>query len=68
MKWVLGIDGRTPGYLVREELKREKLRRRAGKRAWEFEHRVGEGKESMLARKCWEEMKERFRNEKASSN
>ncbi|XP_012231352.2 uncharacterized protein [Linepithema humile] len=26
IKWVLGVDGRTPGYMIREELKRKKLR------------------------------------------
>ncbi|XP_067203031.1 uncharacterized protein [Linepithema humile] len=52
LKWVLGVDGRTPGYMVREELKREKLRGRAGKRAWEFERRLEEGKGSDLAKKC----------------
>lgn len=36
LRWVLGVDGRTPGYLVREELQREGLRRRASKRTWEF--------------------------------
>jgi len=28
LRWVLGVDGRTRGYMVREELQREKLRRR----------------------------------------
>lgn len=32
LRWGAG-DGRTPGYLVREELQREGLRRRAGRRA-----------------------------------
>lgn len=43
MRWVLGVDGRTPGYLVRKELQREKLRSRAGKRAWGYEKRLSEG-------------------------
>lgn len=33
MRWVLGVNGRTPGYLVREEMQRDKIRTRAGKRA-----------------------------------
>lgn len=62
------MDGRTPGYLMREELQREKLRGRAGKRAWAFENRLREGKGSSLARRCWEKMKERTRQGKASSD
>ncbi|EZA50331.1 hypothetical protein X777_11275 [Ooceraea biroi] len=58
---MLGVDSRTPGYLVREELQRDKLRGRAGKRAWGFERRLEERRGSELARKCWVELKERAR-------
>ena len=34
IKWSLGVDWRTPGYLVREESKRKSLRTWAGRRAW----------------------------------
>jgi hypothetical protein len=64
LRWVLGVDGRTPGYMVREELQREKLRGRAGRRAWSFEKRLEEGKGSELARECLEEMKGRWRKGK----
>jgi len=40
LRWILGVEGRTPGYLIREEVKREKLRIRARKRAWKFEERL----------------------------
>ncbi|KAL6430596.1 hypothetical protein ACFW04_006887 [Cataglyphis niger] len=30
LRWVLGVEWGTPGYMVREELQREKLRGRAG--------------------------------------
>lgn len=33
----------TPGYMVREKIKRGKLKERAGRRAWGFEKRLGEG-------------------------
>jgi len=56
---VLGVDARTPGYLVREELRREKLRGRAGKRAWKFEKRLEEGRGSKIVRECREEMRSR---------
>lgn len=32
MKWVLGLDERTTGYMVREERKKEKLRTRMRRR------------------------------------
>ncbi|KMQ81603.1 hypothetical protein RF55_25805, partial [Lasius niger] len=32
--------------------------------AWNFERRLEAGKGSEIARKCWEEMKERWRREK----
>jgi len=32
LRWVLGVDYKTPWYLVREELQRKKIRSRAGRR------------------------------------
>lgn len=52
LKWVLGMDRRTREYLVREKLQRDKLRETAGRRAWGYERRLEEGKESELARSC----------------
>src|SRR5580765_890313 len=60
MKWTLGLNWRTPGYMVREEIGREMMRGRAGKRAWNFEKRLEEGKGGEKAKKCWEEMKGRW--------
>ena len=40
MRWTLGVDRTTPGYIVREEMKREKLRVGAGARAVKFEEKV----------------------------
>ncbi|KZC15046.1 hypothetical protein WN55_08610 [Dufourea novaeangliae] len=40
----MGLDTMTPGYMVREELKRRKMKLRAEKRAWVYEERVREGK------------------------
>lgn len=52
LKWTLGVDSRTPGYLLREELQRDKLRGRMGSRAWGYERRLeregGNGSEGML--------------------
>lgn len=52
LKWVLGMDKRTREYLVREKLQKDKLRERAGRRAWGYERRLEEGKGSELARSC----------------
>lgn len=52
LKWVLGMDRKTLEYLVREKLQKDKLRERAGRRAWGYERRLEEGKGSELARSC----------------
>lgn len=52
LKWVLGMDRRTREYLVREKLQKDKLREKAGRRAWGYERRLEEGKGSELARSC----------------
>lgn len=36
LRWVLGVDKMTPGYLVRKEIQREKIRGRVKRRAWRF--------------------------------
>lgn len=64
LRWVFGVDRRTPKYLVKEKTKRGKLRERAGIKAWGFEKRLMEGNE--LARLCWEEMSERGKARKGS--
>jgi len=61
MRWLMGVGWRVPGYLIREELQREKLRVRAGRRAWRMEERLAEGKGSGMARRYWEEMRRRAR-------
>lgn len=55
LKWVLGVKRRIPGYLVREEVQRDLINSRAGNRAWEFEEKLAEGKESILAKMCLRE-------------
>lgn len=67
LRWVFGLDSRTPGYLIREEVERDKLRERAGRRAWRFERRLEEGKGSKLARLCWEEVRRRGRERETGS-
>lgn len=48
MKWVLGVDGVTPEYMLRKELQRKKLRGKAGRRAWGYKKRLKEGRGSWL--------------------
>lgn len=62
-----GVEAKTPGYLIRDEIQREKLKGKAGRRAW-FERRLVEGGESELARECWEEIRARFREGKTGGD
>jgi hypothetical protein len=39
LRWMLGVDTETPGYIVREECKRSRLRVKARKRA-KFEDKM----------------------------
>nr|XP_034194024.1 uncharacterized protein LOC117610565 [Osmia lignaria] len=51
LRWTLGVDWRTPGYLLREELKRWKMRMRTGKR--DYERKLWQGRGGELAKSCW---------------
>ncbi|KAL6418089.1 hypothetical protein ACFW04_012823 [Cataglyphis niger] len=64
LRWMLGVKWGTTGYMVREELQREKLRGRAGRRGWRFEKRLEEGRGSGIARRCWEKLRERSKRKK----
>lgn len=68
IKWTMGLDRRIPGYMVSEEAGREMMRERAGKMAWRLERKLEEGKGGEVARKCWEELKERWRKGKILGN
>lgn len=58
---VLGVNGRTLGYILREKLQRKKIRGRVWIRAWGYEKRLERGMGSELARMCWKEMRRRAR-------
>jgi len=47
----MGIDWKTPGYMIRSELGREKMRTRTDKEAWNFERKLEKGKGGTVARK-----------------
>lgn len=57
VRWMLGVDGRTPGYMIRKEGKREKMRTRLEKKAVRFKDKLERGGASLWARRCWEEIK-----------
>lgn len=57
LRWILGVDWRTPWYMITEEMQRDKLKGRAARRAWNFEKKLEEGKGGGLTRKCLEEIK-----------
>ncbi|KAH0807290.1 hypothetical protein GEV33_015500 [Tenebrio molitor] len=61
LKWVLGVDRETPGYIVMEETKRDGIRIEAGKRAIRFEERLIERGECRILQECLKEKKERNR-------
>lgn len=63
----MGLNRRIPGYMVSEEAGRE-MRERAGKMAWRLERKLEEGKGGEVVRKCWEELKERWRKGKILGN
>jgi len=71
IKWTMGLDRRTPGYMVGEETGREMMRGRAGKRAWRLERKLeerrGGGCEEMLGR-IKRDLKERWRKGKILGN
>jgi hypothetical protein len=56
-RWVLGVDRETPGYIVREECKKSKLRVKAGKRVAKFEDRMGGREECRILAECYREKK-----------
>lgn len=56
MKWMLRLDRTTPGYLIREELKRDKMVSRHRRRTMRFERKLIESQGEQLARKCSMEM------------
>ncbi|XP_068912463.1 golgin subfamily A member 6-like protein 6 [Tenebrio molitor] len=57
LRWVLGVDRETPGYIVREECKRSKLRVKAEKRTAKFEDRMGGREECRILTECYREKK-----------
>jgi len=53
IKWILGLDKNTPGYIVREEMKTDKIRVDAGKLAVKYEDRMRERVHCKILQECW---------------
>ncbi|KAH0815591.1 hypothetical protein GEV33_007200 [Tenebrio molitor] len=57
LRWVLGVDRETPGYIVREECKWNRLRVKAGKRAAKFKDKINGREEYRVLMECWRKKK-----------
>lgn len=55
----MGVSGNCPGYMLREELGREKMCVRQRNRAWGFEEKMRQGRGCSWTRICWMQVKER---------
>lgn len=40
IKWCLGLDRHTPGYIILDETKVDKLRSKTGERALKYEQKI----------------------------
>jgi hypothetical protein len=47
------VDRESPGYIVREECKRSKLKLKAGRRAAKCKDRMGEREECRILSECY---------------
>ena len=56
LRWVTGVSWNCPGYMLREELGREKLVSKQRKRAWNFEEKLKNGRGSKIAQVCLQEI------------
>lgn len=56
IRWILGLDRCTPGYIVREEPTIEKISLEAGGRAIRYQDRVKNESENAILKECRREM------------
>jgi hypothetical protein len=57
LRWVLGVDRETPGYIVKEECKRSRLREKAGRRVAKFEDKLDGREDCRILLECWRKKK-----------
>lgn len=60
-RWVLGLEFHTPRYIIREEMKLDKLKEKWGERAVKFEEKIRKTEDNRLVKMCWME-KEKSEN------
>jgi hypothetical protein len=60
LKGVLRLDRETPGYIVGEECKRNRLRVKVGQRAARFEDKMDRRKKCRILTECWREKKKKY--------
>lgn len=61
----MGVDWVTPGYIVRDEPKRDKIRIDTGRGVLRYDEKVRVEKSKIFVRECW---KEGRREEKRGNN
>jgi hypothetical protein len=66
LRGVLEVDRETPGYVRREECKRNRLRVKAGKRAAMFEDKLDGREKCRILTECWREKKHGEEEERVS--
>jgi hypothetical protein len=64
LRGVLGANRETPGYKVRKECKRNRLRVKVGKRAVKFEDKMDRREECRILTECCREKKKKEKKER----
>lgn len=65
VKWTLGLDRRTPNYIIMEETKMKEVKMRAVKTAIKYEEKARKSKKKIVI-ECIKEMERNRRKEKES--
>lgn len=60
MRWILGLDRSTPGYIVREELKIENITIEAGSRALKSQEKLKRQTKNLILRECRRENEKEY--------
>jgi hypothetical protein len=63
LRGVLGLDRETPGYILREECKRNRLRVKAGKKAAKLKDKMNGREKCRILIECWREKNKKRREE-----
>lgn len=57
IRWILGLEYNTPAYIVREEIKTEKMQLETEIRAQKYEERLRKKCKSKIIKECWNQKK-----------